>query len=89
MAWLFLSHLFIKQLYEITIIGRFFFMVDEDTCTRCQLCIDRCPTNVITLGKFEGSVADQAAEAELPSPWAVDTGARDHKNGYVYGVRGM
>ena len=66
-----------------------FFMVDEDTCTRCQLCIDRCPTNVITLGKLEGSVADQAAEAELPSPWAVDTGARDHKNGYVYGVRGM
>lgn len=66
-----------------------FFMVDEEVCTRCQLCIDRCPTNVITLGKFTGSLADQTQQAELPSPWEVDTGARDHKNGYVYGVRGM
>jgi len=65
-----------------------FFMVDEDTCTRCALCIDRCPTNVITLGKFAGSVADQSEHAGL-APWETDTGARDHKNGYVYGVRGM
>ena len=32
-----------------------FFVVDEDECTRCALCIDRCPTNVISLGKFSGS----------------------------------
>lgn len=65
-----------------------FFLVDEDTCTRCALCVDRCPTNVITLGKFAGSVADQKEQAGL-APWETDTGARDHKNGYVYGVRGM
>jgi ferredoxin len=65
-----------------------FFMVDEDTCTRCALCVDRCPTNVITLGKFAGSVADQGEQAGL-APWETDTGARDYKNGYVYGVRGM
>jgi hypothetical protein len=42
---------------------------------------------VITLGKFAGSVADEAIEAGLYEPWAVDTGQRDFKNGYAYGVR--
>jgi formate hydrogenlyase subunit 6/NADH:ubiquinone oxidoreductase subunit I len=65
-----------------------FFVVDEDECTRCALCIDRCPTNVITLGKFEGSVAHQAAELGLDQrPWDYDTGQRDFKNGYTYGMR--
>ena len=66
-----------------------FFVVDEDECTRCALCVDRCPTNVITLGKFEGSLAAQAIDMGLldQAPWEVDTGARDHKNGYAYGMR--
>jgi ferredoxin len=63
------------------------FIVDEDECTRCALCIDRCPTNVITLGKFAGSVSDQASELGLDAPWEVDTGDRDFKNGYAYGMR--
>ena len=63
------------------------FIVDEDECTRCQLCIDRCPTNVITLGKFAGSVSAQAQQQGLSAPWEVDTGDRDFKNGYLYGVR--
>ena len=65
-----------------------FFVVDEDECTRCALCIDRCPTGVISLGKFEGSLAAQADELGLNRrPWDVDTGQRDFKNGYAYGVR--
>jgi len=65
-----------------------FFVVDEDECTRCQLCIDRCPTGVISLGKFEGSLAAQAEELGLNRrPWEVDTGQRDFKNGYAYGMR--
>jgi ferredoxin len=63
-----------------------FFVVDEDACTRCALCIDRCPTGVITLGKFAGSVADQTGDTER-APWNVDTGDRDFKNGYMYGAR--
>lgn len=63
-----------------------FFLVDEDECTRCALCVDRCPTGVITLGKFEGSLSEEAASVGL-APWEVDTGQRDHKNGYVYGLR--
>ncbi|MBA2338514.1 MAG: 4Fe-4S binding protein [Acidimicrobiia bacterium] len=63
-----------------------FFVVDEDECTRCALCIDRCPTNVITLGKFAGSLAEQAEEYKL-TPWEYNTGQRDFKNGYSYGMR--
>jgi ferredoxin len=62
------------------------FIVDEDECTRCALCVDRCPTGVITLGKFAGSLADQASALEV-APWDVDTGQRDFKNGYSYGMR--
>lgn len=66
-----------------------FFVVDEYECTRCLLCIDRCPTNVISIGKFEGSVTDTAMNAGLVerAPWDLDTGARDFKNGYTYGMR--
>ena len=63
-----------------------FFLVDEDVCTRCALCVDRCPTNVITLGKFSGSLADEVGQT-ADSPWEVDTGQRDFKSGYLYGVR--
>jgi ferredoxin len=64
-----------------------FFMVDEEICTRCALCVDRCPTGVISLGKFEGSVAAQAGDLGVRAPWEVDSGQRDHKNGYAYGMR--
>lgn len=63
------------------------FIVDEDECTRCALCVDRCPTGVISLGKFQGSVADQAATRATEAPWEIDSGQRDSKNGYAYGMR--
>lgn len=63
-----------------------FFLVDEDECTRCALCVDRCPTGVITLGKFAGSLAAEAEEFGL-NPWDYNTGQRDFKNGYSYGMR--
>lgn len=63
-----------------------FFIVDEDACTRCALCIDRCPTGVISLGKFAGSVAEQTDQFAT-KPWEYDTGDRDWKNGYMYGIR--
>ena len=63
------------------------FVVDETVCTRCALCVDRCPTGVISLGKFVGSVAEGAARAGITAPWEVDSGQRDEKNGYAYGMR--
>ena len=63
------------------------FIVDEDVCTRCALCVDRCPTGVISLGKFVGSVADASGQQGIAAPWQVDSGQRDEKNGYAYGMR--
>ena len=63
------------------------FLVDEVACTRCALCVDRCPTGVISLGKFGGSLADELDQRAVTAPWEIDSGQRDHKNGYVYGLR--
>jgi ferredoxin len=52
-----------------------FFVVDEDVCTRCALCVDRCPTGVIILGK--------AVTAGV----AGDPHQRDNNHGYAYGLR--
>lgn len=50
------------------------FVVDEDVCTRCALCIDRCPTGVIVLGKTQGGASG-------------DPHQRDQSHGYAYGMR--
>ena len=51
------------------------FIVDEDVCTRCALCVDRCPTGVIILGKL----------GNLPPDG--DRHTRTARYGYAYGVR--
>jgi formate hydrogenlyase subunit 6/NADH:ubiquinone oxidoreductase subunit I len=51
------------------------FVVDEDVCTRCGLCVDRCPTGVIIMGKT--GVAPREGDAHQ----------RDNKHGYSYGMR--
>ena len=55
--------------------GKDAFIVDEDVCTRCALCVDRCPTGVIILGKLSPQVAEG------------DPHTRTNRNGYAYGVR--
>ena len=52
------------------------FIVDEDVCTRCALCVDRCPTGVIILGKLATRQSPRATPT--PAPTA---------HGYAYGVR--
>jgi Na+-translocating ferredoxin:NAD+ oxidoreductase RNF subunit RnfB len=53
----------------------FMFTIDDDICTRCALCVDRCPTGVIILGK-----------AGQPTS-AGDSHARTNNHGYSYGMR--
>jgi ferredoxin len=51
------------------------FVVDEDVCTRCALCVDRCPTGVISLGK----TVEPTSQGDLHQ--------RDNNHGYAYGMR--
>ena len=51
------------------------FTIDDDVCTRCALCVDRCPTGVIILGKVEDAPADGDTHQRMPS------------HGYGYGMR--
>jgi len=51
------------------------FVIDDDICTRCALCVDRCPTGVIVLGKV--GVA----------PATGDPHMRTNNHGYSYGMR--
>ena len=63
-----------------------FFVVDEEACTRCALCVDRCPTGGISLGKFAGSLADAAIKNGVyESPGDEDSGERSDRHGYIYG----
>jgi len=51
------------------------FLIDDDVCTRCALCVGRCPTGVIIMGK----VGDPAAVG--------DAHQRTNTHGYAYGMR--
>ena len=51
------------------------FIIDDDVCTRCALCVDRCPTGVIILGKAGRRRA------------TGDSHARTNNHGYAYGMR--
>jgi len=51
------------------------FTIDDDVCTRCALCVDRCPTGVIILGK----IGDPSADG--------DAHQRTNAHGYGYGMR--
>ena len=51
------------------------FIIDDDVCTRCALCVDRCPTGVIILGKVGAPPADG------------DPHQRTNNHGYGYGMR--
>jgi NAD-dependent dihydropyrimidine dehydrogenase PreA subunit len=51
------------------------FIIDDDVCTRCALCVDRCPTGVIILGKVGAPVG------------TGDSHTRTNNHGYAYGMR--
>ena len=53
----------------------FMFIIDDDICTRCALCVDRCPTGVIILGKAG------------PATAAGNSHVRTNNHGYGYGMR--
>ncbi|MGH2767818.1 MAG: NADH-quinone oxidoreductase subunit I [Candidatus Methylomirabilales bacterium] len=30
------------------------FVIDDDACTRCNLCVERCPTGALVMARLEG-----------------------------------
>ena len=63
-----------------------FFVVDEEACTRCALCIDRCPTGVIYLGKIVGLLAAQSVPNGVYSaPWDEASGQSNDRHVYIDG----
>ena len=48
------------------------FIIDDDVCTRCALCVDRCPTGVIILGKV-GAAPAPAIHTSARTPMATAT----------------
>ncbi|MCZ7628194.1 MAG: hypothetical protein M5U19_03465 [Microthrixaceae bacterium] len=51
------------------------FLIDDERVHRCALCVDRCPTGVIILGKMVEPGADG------------DRHQRTSSHGYGYGMR--
>ena len=51
------------------------FIIDDDICTRCALCVDRCPTGVIILGR--AGAPDKSGDPHV----------RTNSHGYAYGMR--
>lgn len=44
------------------------FVIDDDACTRCNLCVERCPTGALTMGKLEAKAASRGrALGTVPS----------------------
>ena len=49
------------------------FTIDDDVCTRCALCVDRCPTGVIILGQGRRPGRPTATPTSAPTPTATPT----------------
>lgn len=39
------------------------FVIDDDACTRCLLCVQRCPTGALTIGRLEAERPKRGARA--------------------------
>src|SRR5918992_4260671 len=39
------------------------FVIDDDACTRCNLCVERCPTGALTMGRLEAKKPPRGARA--------------------------
>ncbi|CAN5779744.1 hypothetical protein BH23ACT12_BH23ACT12_08590 [soil metagenome] len=41
------------------------FVIDDDACTRCLLCVERCPTGALTIGRLDAQKAPARAMGKV------------------------
>ena len=41
------------------------FVIDDDACTRCLLCVERCPTGALTIGRLEAQKGSARAMGKV------------------------
>jgi NAD-dependent dihydropyrimidine dehydrogenase PreA subunit len=46
------------------------FVIDDDACTRCLLCVERCPTGALTIGRLEAPKGSARALGKVSEPSA-------------------
>jgi len=48
------------------------FVVDDNACTRCSVCVDRCPTDTLYYARLPEGSGGKRTMAEVPVTQAVD-----------------
>ena len=48
------------------------FVVDDNACTRCSVCVDRCPTDVLYYARLPEDSGGVRTMAAVPTSQAVD-----------------
>jgi NAD-dependent dihydropyrimidine dehydrogenase PreA subunit len=48
------------------------FVVDDNACTRCSVCVDRCPTDTLYYARLPEGSSGKRTMAEVPASQAAD-----------------
>jgi NAD-dependent dihydropyrimidine dehydrogenase PreA subunit len=48
------------------------FVVDDNACTRCSVCVDRCPTDTLYYARLPEGHGGRRTMAEVPGSQAVE-----------------
>jgi formate hydrogenlyase subunit 6/NADH:ubiquinone oxidoreductase subunit I len=48
------------------------FVVDDNACTRCSVCVDRCPTDTLYYARLPEGSSTRRTMAEVPASQAAD-----------------
>ncbi len=48
------------------------FVVDDNACTRCSVCVDRCPTDTLYYARLPEGSGGKRTMAEVPASQAAD-----------------